>query len=399
VTRGSVRRRGGIAALLLVLLASAGLTPGVLAQGALTQIQTDVDQLVRNGRPSVVTVVARRTVTKGRGRTGPRTAARVGTGVAVGENEILTTARVIQRSEQVTIRTANGLQSEAEIVGVDPVSNLALLRVADLRFPAVRMANDTPHVGEWVVTLGTSYRAEPTQSVGTVAYLHREPRLLRLQITNAAYPGNSGGPAFNARGELIGIVQGALEEGPEGEESGASSPRQSGTSFVLAAESMRPLIESLRRDGHVTYGFLGVSTRAASVESITEAGAVVPIGAQVERVASGGPAEMLGLREGDLIVAFDGERVEYPEQLARWVAITRPGAKVELIWVRDDTPRTGHVVLGRSPVEMPLWALGPAPQPRPVSSDDRIADLERQIIELSRELNRLKTERPSPPNP
>src|SRR5207247_706848 len=164
-----------------------------------------------------------------------------------------------------------------------------------------------------------------------------------------------------------------------------------GRSFVLPAETVQPVYESLRNDGRVPHGCLGVSTRAASVESDTEHGLRVPIGALVESVQPRSPAATAGLKRGDLIVGFDRERVEYPDQLARWVAATPPGQSVELMWVRDEIQLTARVALTESPDAMPLWAmLGSAEGEG--RSKPRIADLEREIQRLNRELSRLKGE-------
>jgi serine protease Do len=365
------------------------------SQGALSQLQTDVDQIARHGRPSVVTVLSRRTLTHGTGLSGrPRVQTRVGSGVAVEQNEILTTASVVQNAEQISIRTDNGLQSRAEIVGVDPIYNLALLRVSDVLVPPIHFAETgTPSPGDWVMTLGTSYRIQPTQSVGNVAYVLQEPRFERLQLTNAAYPGNSGGAALNARGELVGIVQGELGQGSYAERS--DQPRPGGMTFVLSLTYVRRVYESLHEHGSMAYGYLGVSTSGASVEAVSERGAVVPIGAMVQKVTPGSPAARVGLRDGDLIVAFDGERVEYSEQLARWVAATPPGTTVELVWVRGENPLTARVALDVSPHETPPWALG-IQAPRPAGAGaDRLDDLERQVLELNREIARLKGEAPT----
>jgi serine protease Do len=237
------------------------------------------------------------------------------------------------------------------------------------------------------MAVGTSpYRAQITQTVGTVAYRHREPRLALLQLTNTVYPGYSGGAVLNARGELIGLVQG--EVGTPGGDVAVES--RGGNSFVLPAEIVQPIYRSLREDGRVPHGYLGVSTRAASVESDTQEGLQVPIGALVESVQPGGPAARLGLRHGDLIVGFEGERVEYPEQLAQWVAATPPGTSVALVWVRGETPRNGRVTLLESSEPMPEWSTIASASDGAGDPSARIADLQRQIQKLNRELERLK---------
>jgi serine protease Do len=276
-------------------------------------------------------------------------------------------------------------------VAVDPIFNLALLRVPDLRFPPLRFADDrAPGPGDWVITLGTSFRGQPTQSVGNVAFRERDPRLAMLQLTNIVYPGNSGGAALNARGELVGIVQGDLGSPDLG--SGSESDRRpSGASFVLPVESVRPVVESMRRLGRVPHGYLGVSTKVAVVESDTQVGLQVPIGALVESVVPGGPADRLGLERGDLIVAFDDERVEYPEQLARWVAATRPAEAVRLVWAHNEIQKSGRIALGESPQAAPDWAVDAAPRAA-LTPDPRISDIERQIQRLNRELEQLKAQ-------
>jgi serine protease Do len=163
-------------------------------------------------------------------------------------------------------------------------------------------------------------------------------------------------------------------------------------SFVLPVEIARPVCEKLRTEGRVPHGYLGVSTRSASVESETEPGSPVPIGALVESVVAGGPAAKLGLKRGDLIVGFDGERVEYADQIARWVATAAPGTEVEIVYARGQTPHSGKVTLTDSPNAAPVWiASGTAAPAESTAGSKRIADLERQILELSNELQRLKS--------
>lgn len=388
----ATRRRSGWPGAAIVLALAVLATSEAGAQGTLSALQTDMDQIARRARPSVVTVIAQRDVVR---KATPATAAekrqrtRVGSGVAVEANGILTTASVVMGADRVIVRTANGIQVDGEVVGLDPIFNLALVRVPTLRLPTLRFGSPRDaEVGSWVISLGTSYRAQPTQSVGNVAYRYREPHQSLLQLTNTVYPGNSGAAALSPRGELVGIVQGELsppepaDRDPEGER------RPGGASFVLPVEIVRPLFESLRSSGRIPHGFLGVRTRAASVRA-PESGKPTPIGALVESVVAGGPAERAGVHPGDLIVAYEGERVEYPEQLARWVAATPPGTAVELVWVRDETGQNGKAVLGESPDVIPQWVT------RDLDSESdappvRISELEKEIRRLSDELSRIK---------
>src|SRR5437773_427086 len=296
------------------------------------------------------------------------------------------------------VLTANGIQVDATVAGIDPIYNIALLRVPELRLPPIPFATGrAPQAGDWVIALGTSYRAQPTQSVGYVAFRFSEPRIPLLQLTNTVYPGNSGGAALNPRGELVGIVQGELAS-PEAAANGADGEhRPGGMSFVLPVETVRPVYMSLRKEGRVRHGYLGVSTTAASVLSDTEEGLEVPIGARVESVAPGGPAQRLGLMPGDLVVGFDGERVEYPSQLARWVAATSPGTEVEFVWVRDEVQHVGRIALTEAKEVQPTWAAEAVQSSAP-ESDDRIAQIEKQIKRLNRELQSLKTKPATPPS-
>jgi serine protease Do len=381
-------RSVSIAAALLALAAP------VRAQTALSALQTDVDQVTKKARASVVAVFAQRTATVRGARDGhpqSKLHTRVGSGVAVDDELILTTASVVLGAERMMVRTANGIQVDATLAGIDPIYNLALLRVPDLRLPPIPFATGrAAQAGDWVIALGTSYRAQPTASVGYVATRFPEPRIPLLQLTNTVYPGNSGGAALNPRGELLGIVQGELAS-PEASASAADGERRpGGMSFVLPSEAVRPVYLSLKREGRVRHGYFGVSTTAASVMSDTEQGLEVPIGAKIESVAPGGPAARLGLRPGDLVVGFDRERVEYPSQLARWVASTSPGTEVEFVWVRDEAQHTGRVALSEAKEAQPAWAAEMVEAAPQAPSGARIAEIERQIQRLNRELQSLK---------
>ena len=389
--------RTAIPGLALVL----AVAPAASAQGTLSALQTDVDQIARRARPSVVTVFALRTEAVAKAAASaapvpPRVRTRVGSGVAVDEHLVLTTASVVLEAERLLVSTANGLQVEAEIVGVDPVFNLALLSVPTLRLPPIRFAAArSARVGDWVISLGTSYNAQPTQSLGNVAQRHREPGQALLQLTNTVYPGNSGAAALNIHGELVGLVTGelgfpALSGGDADADRGPG-----GASFAMPVESLRPVLESLKTQGRVRHGYLGVKTLAASLESDREGGPSTPIGALVEGIIGGSPAQRVGLRPGDLIVAFDGERVETPDQLARWVLATPPGRTVTIVWVRREVGYNGAVVLNESPERVPAWLAGAGADPP--EEPHKVAELDREIRRLSQELDRQRDATGSPP--
>jgi len=381
-----------LAGLLAVAVAAA--PRPIAAQGTLSALETDVDRVAAAARPSVVTVFAQLTVVRPRDRgtgTVRQLHTRVGSGVAVASDMVLTTASVTLGAEHVMVRTANGIQVEGHLAGFDLVYNLAIVKVDGVTLPPIRFADRATQSGDWVMVLGTSYRGQPTQSVGNVATIYPDPRQPLLQLTNTVYPGNSGGAALNAQGELIGLVQGELGwPEPAGHEPDADR-RPGGVSFVQPTETLRAPYETLRRDGRIAHGYLGVSTRSASVESETEPGTRVPIGALVKRVEPDGPAMKAGLRRGDLIVGFDRDRVEYADHVARWVSSTPPGTAIRLVWVRNEIRHEANIRLGESPDEAPLWVVGRG-EPGAGGPPARIADLERQIEQLNLQLKRLKVD-------
>jgi S1-C subfamily serine protease len=373
----------------VVLIGAAFAAVPARAQGALSAFQSDVDLIAARARPSVVVVVAQ--MPEGRGRAGAKPAPRMraGSGVAVEESAILTTASVVQGAQHVFVRTSNGIEVEAQVAGIDLVLNIAYLRVPALRLPPLPLAGERgAQPGDWAITLGTSFRREPTKSVGTVVGYDPEPGIRLVQLTNTVYPGNSGGAVVDAHGELLGLVLGDL-----GAASGAGVERlQGANSIMLPVEHVRVCWDELRRLGRVRHGWLGVDSRAVFVESTTEKDVRVPLGAQIVSAVAGGPAERAGLRAGDLVVAFEGRRVEYPTQLARWVTASRPGTPVDVVWVRGGLQQKGTLTLGESPVAQPDWALTDSTPAGPAVPESRIGELEREIERLRGELARLRSQ-------
>jgi serine protease Do len=338
--------------LVLLLPAFAAIAPA-RAQSTLSAIEEDVERITRRSRPCVLTVIAQRS-TPARPGTPRRMLNRVGSGVAVSTNGVLTTASVVLGAQRVYVITDNHLQVEADVVGMDPVRNLALLRADELELSSLPLAAKPGASGDWVIAMGSSYGGSPTQSVGTVALRFEEPGTSLLQLTNEVHPGNSGGAALNSRGELLGLVQGELgaPEAPGQRE--RAERRPGGMSFAIPIDVIVPFLDDLAKYQRVRHGLFGVSTRGAYVDG-ANANERIPIGALVEAVAPGGPAARLGLKKGDLIVAFNGVRVEYQEQLARWIAVAGPGATVTLVWARDEIRHEGRTKLDEAPSAIPSW--------------------------------------------
>jgi S1-C subfamily serine protease len=331
----------------------------VRAQSTLSAIEADVERIARRARPCVVTVIAQRPMSR-QGPASPgapprRTLNRVGSGVSVSTNGVVTTASVVLGAERVFVVTDNHLQVEAHVEGMDPVRNLALLRVEGLELSSLPLTSKPAASGDWVIALGNSYGGSPTQSMGTVAMRFDEPGTSLLQLTNEVHPGNSGGAALNSHGELLGLVQGELgaPEAPGQRE--RAERRPGGISFAIPTDDIVPFLDGLAKFGRVRHGQFGVSTRGAFVNAATPGGERVPIGALVEAVQAGGAAARLGLEKGDLIVGFNGQRVEYPEQLARWIAVAGPGTQVSLVWVRNEIREEGRVRLDEAPSAIPGW--------------------------------------------
>jgi serine protease Do len=323
------------------------------AQSTLSAIEDDVERIAHRARPCMLTVIAQRSM-PARPGTPRRTTNRIGSGVAVSTNGVLTTATVVLGAERVYVLTDNHLQVEAHVVGMDPVRNLALLRADQLELSSLPLANKPGESGDWVIAMGNSYGGSPTQSVGTVALRFEEPGTSLLQLTNEVHPGNSGGAALNSRGELLGLVQGELGAPEAPGQRDRAERRPGGMSFAIPIDVIVPFLDDLAKYQRVRHGLFGVTTRGAFVNG-ADASERIPIGALVEAVQPGGPAARVGLKKGDLIVAFNGERVEYPEQLARWVAVAGPGAVISLVWVRDEIRQEGRTKLDEAPSAIPSW--------------------------------------------
>lgn len=258
------------------------------------------------------------------------------------DGEILTNQHVVEDADRVTVKLSDGRSFRARIVGADPDTDVALLRVdgvADL--PVAPMGDSAVvRVGEWVCAIGNPLAYEHTVTVGVVSYLGRklfDQSLDNYIQTDAAINvGNSGGPLINARGEVIGI-------------NAAISEEANNIGFAVPINQARDILDRLRRVGRVARGYIGVTLR--DVDAPLRQGLALGTrdGALVEDVTSDSPGERAGIRPYDLITSVDGTAVRSSEALIRTVSGREPGSAVSVGYVRDGRDLIAHMRLAERP--------------------------------------------------
>jgi len=255
---------------------------------------------------------------------------------------IVTNNHVIENAEKVQVVLDDGKTLDAEIVGTDPRTDLAVLKVdGDGKLPAVRFGDsDAVRVGEWVVAIGNPFGLGGTATAGIVSARGRDiqsgPYDDFLQIDAPINRGNSGGPVFDTAGRVIGINTAIFS--PNG--------GSVGIGFAIPASQAEPVVRQIIDNGQVTRGWLGVQIQAVSQEIADSLGLDGQRGALVADVAEDSPADKSGLQVTDVILEFDGKPVPDTRALVRQVAATLPGEKVPVTVWRDGKERSVQVKVG-----------------------------------------------------
>jgi serine protease Do len=276
-----------------------------------------------------------------RDRDGPRRGA--GTGFLVdADGFILTNHHVVDGAERILVRLSDGRSLRARLVGSDPDTDIALVKIdtpAPLPY-ATLGDSDSLRVGEWVVAIGNPLAYEHTVTVGVVSFIGRklfDSSFDRYIQTDAAINlGNSGGPLINARGEVVGI-------------NAAVSSRATSIGFAVPINQAIAILPQLRENGRVTRGYIGVKLRTVDADLQRSLRLSSGAGALVQDVATGSPGERAGLRPYDIITAVDGVKVDGDDQLISTVAAMRPGTSAMLTLVRDGRVVTLPVKLAERP--------------------------------------------------
>ena len=262
-----------------------------------------------------------------RGNEAPRRG--TGTGFLIdSDGLILTNHHVIEGAERLTVKLADGRSLRADVIGSDPDTDIALIKVSgNGPFPhAILGDSSTLRVGEWVCAIGNPLAYEHTVTVGVISFLGRklfDPSLDNYIQTDAAISfGNSGGPLINSRGQVIGI-------------NSAVSRQSSNIGFAVPINQARGVLTQLQTLGRVERGYIGVTLRDVDPDVQASLKLSRGDGALVQDVTPGSPGARVGLRAYDVIVSVDGEKVKTHDVLIREIADRRPGSVAKLEYVRD----------------------------------------------------------------
>ena len=300
---------------------------------------------------------------------GPRPVAQ-GSGFFISEDGyVVTNNHVVENGSAFTVVADNGKEFDAKLVGTDPRTDLAVLKVdpEGTKFTYVEFADDSKtRVGDWVVAVGNPFGLGGTVTAGIVSARGRDigagPYDDFLQIDAAVNRGNSGGPAFNLNGEVVGVNTAIF----------SPSGGNVGIAFAIPASTAREVTQDLIREGVVQRGWLGVAIQPVTPEIAESLGLSDEKGALVSNAQDDGPAKKAGVVAGDVIIAVDGKDVASPKELARVIAGITPGKTVDVTVWRGGESETIKVDLGELP--MPDRSASIESDEAPAASD-QLADL------------------------
>ena len=280
----------------------------------------------------------------GQGRGGKPQERRVpslGSGFVISsDGYIVTNNHVIEGTDSITVLFADERELPAEVVGRDPKTDVALIRVkTDEELFALPLGDsESVRPGEWVVAIGNPFGLEHTVTAGIVSAKHRVIGQGSyddfIQTDAAINPGNSGGPLINLKGEVIGINT-------------AINPRANTIGFAVPVNMAKAILPQLRASGHVTRGWLGVVIQQINPEIAEHLELDDESGALVSEVMPNGPADEAGIQRYDVIVEFNGKKIDEMSDLPRVVASTGVGKKVDVVVLRDGKRKRLHAQIGK----------------------------------------------------
>jgi serine protease Do len=257
----------------------------------------------------------------------------------------VTNNHVVQNAENVQVTTDDGKTYSAKVIGTDPRTDLALIKVDGDNFPFVKLADNTPRVGDWVLAVGNPFGLGGTVTAGIVSARGRDigagPYDDFIQIDAPVNKGNSGGPTFDVDGNVIGVNTAIFSP------SGGSV----GIAFAIPADTVKSVVAQLRDKGTVTRGWIGVQIQQVTPEIADSLGLKQATGALVSEPQKDSPAAKAGIESGDVITTLDDVAVHDPRELARKIGAMTPGTSIKLGVLHNGQSKTVTLTLGTLPNE------------------------------------------------
>ncbi len=281
----------------------------------------------------------------GRGDVGPpqqRQAQSLGSGlITSSDGYIMTNAHVVAQADEIVVKLHDNRELDAKIVGVDERSDVGLLKIDATDLPTATIGNsDELQVGEWLLAIGAPFGLDYTATQGIVSALDRslpnDTYTAFIQTDVAVNPGNSGGPLFNADGEVVGINSQIFSR----------TGGYMGLSFAVPINTAMHIAKQLRETGTVERGYLGVTVQPVDRGLAESFGLERTVGALVADVVPEGPAASAGLRAGDVILEFNGQPVDESSDLPPLVGRTPVGEEAEVLVMREGERQTVSVTVG-----------------------------------------------------
>ncbi|HEY1751975.1 MAG TPA: Do family serine endopeptidase [Caulobacteraceae bacterium] len=267
---------------------------------------------------------------------------------------VVTNNHVVQGAEKITVVTNDGRDLAARVIGTDPATDLAVVKVEGGPFRYVSFEDSArPRVGDWVVAVGNPFGLGGTATAGIVSALGRQnvsgsSYVDYMQIDAPINRGNSGGPTFDVAGHVVGINTAIFSP------SGGSV----GIGFDIPADVAAQVTHQLISRGQVTRGYIGATVQTITPDLASSLGLHSAKGALVDQLTAGGPAERAGVKSGDVVTAVNGRPVESSADLTRQIALVKPGESVQLQVLRGGASHTLTLQAGVRPSEASLAANG-----------------------------------------
>jgi serine protease Do len=257
---------------------------------------------------------------------------------------LITNHHVVDGAEKITVKLNDKREFPAKVIGGDPQSDIALLKIAATDLPTVTIGDvDSLKVGQWVFAIGAPFGLERTATKGIVSALGRslpnDTYVPFIQTDVPINPGNSGGPLFDLNGKVVGVNSQIFSR----------SGGYMGLSFAIPMNVAMNVVDQLKNDGHVTRGWMGVTLQEVTQDLARSFKLEQPRGALVADVSIDSPAAKAGLKAGDIIVGYAGKPVNDSTDLPPLVGSTKPGANRTLIVIRDGREQEIAITLGQLP--------------------------------------------------